>query len=112
MPSEVVYGDAHVDVRVSWGNEGTESIQIVSQAHTYGVNDGPLTTPTDQILKVVNDWLEAAKMAKIDVDELRRRLPFEPHFDGWWANLNSWSSVNRLISVLRRARDKAFGTPA
>lgn len=113
MPSETIYGSrGPVDVRVAWGDAEHGEIQVATLMHTRSENDGPLVTATDRILKVVNDWLEAAGMSKIDVEELKRKSPHEPFFDGWHATLDDWAGVNRLIKVLQRARDKQFGTPA
>lgn len=113
MPSEVIYGSGGpVDVRVAWGSTPHGEIQVATLVHARSENDGPMVTPTDRILKVVNDWLVAADMDPIDVAELRRRSPHEPIFDGWHATLDDWAAVNRLIQVLKRARDKQFGVPA
>lgn len=112
MPSETIYGsDTPVDVRVSWGSTPHGEVQVATLVHTRSENDGPLITPGDRILKIVNDWLDAAGMQPIDVEELKRRLPHETFFDGWHATLGDWSSVNQLIKVLKRARDKQFGVP-
>lgn len=112
MPSETIYGShAPVDVRVSWGSVPDGEVQVATLMHTRSENDGPLVTPTDRILKIVNDWLREAGMNTIDVEELKRRSPHEPFFDGWHATLGDWASVNTLIKVLKRARDKQFGVP-
>lgn len=108
MPSEVVYGsNGGVDVRVSWGTNEEGLVQVVSQAVTTGDPAGP----TERIIGVVNEWLTAAGKPTIDLAELREALPFQPHFDGWWATLGDWAAVNRLIKVLKRARDRQFGSP-
>lgn len=113
MPSETIYGGrAPVDVRVSWGTEEHGEVQLATLMHTRSENDGPLVTPTDRILKIVNDWLDAAGMDTIDIAELKAKSQFEPFFDGWHATLDDWASVNKLIKVLQRARDKQFGAPA
>lgn len=112
MPSETIYGDSsQVDVRVAWGTEQHGEVQVATLVHTWGQDDGALVTSTDRILSIVNDWLVAAGMPVIDVAELKRRSPHGPFFDGWHASLRSWPSVNTLIRVLKRARDRQFGTP-
>lgn len=109
MPSEVIYGSGgDVDVRVSWGNDESGTVQVVSQAADRPGLDGP----TARLLNIVNDWLTSAGMLPVDVAELTRRAPAPPHFDGWWATLDDWGACNRLIRVLQRARDRAFGPPA
>lgn len=109
MPSETIHDSTGIiDIRVSWGNDESGTVQVVSQAAT---REGVLH-PTDRIVNILNDWLIEAHMPLVDLDELRKELSYEPHFDGWWATLNSWSECNRLIKVLQRARDRAFGSPA
>lgn len=107
MPSEVIYGQDGVDVRVSWGTNQTGPIQIVSQAAKSGDQD-----PTERLINMVNQWLEAAGEPTIDLARVRAVMPFEPFFDGWWAELSDWGQVNRLIRTLQRARDRVFGSPA
>ena len=109
MPSEVIYGPNGVHTRVSWGGEGQETVQIVTQAAETG---DPGTEPTERLIKVVNDWLVAAGMEPINYETLLARSPAKPFFDGWWAVLDSWGQVNRLIKVLQRARNRSFGDPA
>jgi hypothetical protein len=106
MPAEVIYGPGDVHVRVSWGSG--ETVQVVSQAVASGEAG---TDPTARTIAIVNEWLRAAEMPEIDITELRKRLDFEPHFDGYWAVLDNWGQCNRLIRVLKRARDRAFGSP-
>lgn len=108
MPAETIYGQDGVDVRVSWGGDGMQTMQIVTQA---AAREG-LDEPTEKLINVVNEWLLAADMPTIDLADLKRKLPYVPHFDGWWAQLDDWSAANRLIKVLQRARDRSFGTPA
>lgn len=107
MPSEVIYGSSgHVDVRISWGNQDSGTIQVVSQA-VKGDQD-----PVDRLIGVVNEWLKAAGEPTIDPAKLRAAMPYEPQFDGWWAVLEDWGQVNRMIRALKRARDRVFGDPA
>jgi hypothetical protein len=107
MPSEVIYGQGGVDVRVSWGTQETGTIQVVSQAA-----EGPDQDPTERLIGVVNEWLKAAGEPTIDLAKVRAAMPFAPFFDGWWAALEDWAQVNRLIKALKRARDRQFGDPA
>jgi len=108
MPSEVIRGH-DVNVRVSWGNDESDgTVQVVTQAATReGVED-----PTARIVRIVNDWLSDAGEPTIDLAKLKAAMPYEPGFDGWWAMLDNWSDCNRLVKVLQRARDRAFGPPA
>lgn len=108
MPAETIYGSSgDIDVRVSWGDETMETVQVVTQAsQREGAED-----PTERLIGIVNDWLKAAGEPTIDLAKLKEALPYTPSFDGWWACLNDWASVNRLIKVLQRARDRSFGTP-
>lgn len=108
MPSEMIYSRKQdIDVRVAWGNDGSETIQIATLVAQRMDND-----PTERVITIVNEWLDAAKLPKIDLAELRKRLSeTPPFFDGFHATLDDWSSVNALIRVLKRARDKSFGPP-
>jgi len=107
MPAETIYSNTGVDVRVSWGGEGQETVQIVTQAaRRDGVED-----PTARMISIVNDWLKGAGEPTIDLAKLKEALPYEPSFDGWWMTLDDWGSLNRLIKVLQRARDRSFGAP-
>lgn len=108
MPAEVVYGDDGVNVRVSWGTAPYGEVQLVTQA----VETGTQKDPTERLISIVNDWLSDAGEPVIDLEKLRLVLPYTPSFDGWHAQLKDWSSVNRLIGILRKARDKQFGPPA
>lgn len=106
MPSETVYGRDQVDVRVAWGSDQGD-VQVATLAK--GQEDP--NEATDRLFTIVNQWLADAGMPTIDVAELRRSLKYTPMFDGWHASLGQWSDVNRLIKVLKRARDQAFGSP-
>lgn len=107
MPSETIYGAPGAHVRVAWGSNRSGEVQVASLA----TSQERAGEATDRLLGIVNDWLKAADMPVIDVAELRKRLPFEPDFDGWHASLTEWAEVNRLIKVLKRARDQSFGSP-
>lgn len=105
MPAETIHGDSMpIDVRVSWG-AAMECVQVAT-VHDEG---------TRNMLVIVNEWLEAAQMPTIDYAQLQSKLAgtrFDgalASFDGWHATFNERSKVNRMIAVLRRARDHAFG---
>lgn len=105
MPAETIHGDSMpIDVRISWGAAG-EYIQVAT-VHDEG---------TRNMLTIVNQWLETAKMPIIDYAELQSKLAGSQFdgamasFDGWHATFDERSKVNRMIAVLRRARDHAFG---
>lgn len=105
MPTETIHGDdMPMDVKISWG-AGSEYVQVAS-VHDDG---------TRNMLVIVNQWLEAAKMPTIDYAELQAKLvgsQFDgamASFDGWHATFSERSKINRMIAVLRRARDHAFG---
>jgi len=105
MPAETIHGDGMpIDVKILWG-AGSEYVQVAA-VHDEG---------TRSMLVVVNQWLEAAKMPPIDYAELPSKLvgsQFDgamASYDGWHATFNERAKVNRMIAVLRRARDHAFG---
>ena len=111
MPSETIYSrNGQVDVRVAWGGNQSGEVQVASLA------SGTDPDPTERLIAIVNEWLAAAGEPTVDLAKLRaivaeRRPAFRLDFDGWHASLDSWSEVNLLIKVLKRARDQAFGTP-
>jgi hypothetical protein len=111
MPAETIYTEAN-DVRVAWGSGFTETLQVTVKVPRRRDEDDP----TRQIISIVNDWLVNAGESKIDLDELNTKLVLNGHpkafFDGYTAQISNWASVNRLIGVLQRARDKVFGEPA
>lgn len=108
MPAETIYGRDGVDVRVSWGDAEMETVQIVTQvAKRDGVDD-----PTERLFGIINDWLTAAGEPPLDLAKLKAALPYTPFFDGWWVELGSWGTVNKLIKTLQRARDRSYGPPA
>ena len=106
MPSETIYGDPGAHLRVAWGGNLSGNVQVASLA-TSREYPGEAT---DRLLGVVNEWLKEAGLPLIDVKELRKRVPVI-EFDGWHASLDDWSEINRMIRVLKRARDQAFGSP-
>lgn len=106
MPSETIYAPS-VHVRVAWGSNHEGTIQVATLASSQEHPD----EATNRLLAVVNQWLEQAGMATIDGKLLREKLSYAPMFDGWHAVLDDWAEVNRLIKVLKRARDQAFGSP-
>src|SRR5262245_41923080 len=67
----------------------------------------------DRIVSILNEWLTEAGQPTIDAGTVREKLAAgehpDPDFDGWYATLERREDVNRLIRVLRRARDQAFG---
>lgn len=105
MPRETIHGAAMpIDVEVAWG-AAAEHVQIAS-VH----NDG-----AKAMILIVNQWLDAAGMPQIDYPMLQVKL-MGSQFDGapaafcgWHATFDERSKVNRMIAVLRRARDHAFG---
>lgn len=102
MPSETVYGrSSDIDTRVSWGNNGSGTVQVA----TLDGSEGP-----GRLIGIVNEWLKMAEMPEINLAELVRRAP-NASFDGWHCELADWAEANRLIKVLKRARDQAFGSP-
>lgn len=103
MPSETIYTKGgQVDVRVAWGSNQSGEVQIATLIH-----DGN----PERVIAVVNEWLQMAGEPTIDLTRLREKLEFAPDFDGWHASLDNWPDINRLIRVLKRARDQAFGSP-
>lgn len=106
MPSETIHSPG-VHVRVSWGANQSGEVQVASLASSQ---ERP-GEDTDRMIGVVNEWLEEAGIPTIDIAKLRAATPHGIHFDGWHASLTDWADVNRLIKVLKRARDQAFGSP-
>lgn len=105
MPSEKIYGTGDIDTRVAWGSGKTVQVATLVRETTE-------FDPTERIIKIVNEWLEAAGEPKIDLAKLREKITEgRPYFDGYHASLTSWTEVNALIRVLKRARDAAFGRP-
>lgn len=102
MPAETIHGDnGKIDVRIAWGAT-TQCVQVSSQRPDEGF---------EFVMTMVNRWLIEAGMEAINCTKLRQRLPREkqPYFDGWHATFEGRAKVNRMIAVLRRARDHAFG---
>jgi hypothetical protein len=89
-------------IDVAWSREH-ESVEL---AVTTGAG-------FELLLATVNEWLRAANMATVDVEELRKNLGAP---GPWWSGLHTHMQhrreVNELIYLLRRARDGAFGKDA
>lgn len=105
MPAETIHGDTlPIDVKVAWG-AALESVQVAS------LHDGG----AKPMIAIINEWLTAAGLPIIDYAELQSKLAGSQFdgamasFDGWYATFTERSKVNRMIAVLRRARDHAFG---
>lgn len=104
QPSSPDASPATFAVDVTWGRDNGY-VGVMSHAV-----DGP-----DRTLMIVNEWLTAAGMPPIDVAVLRAKLDAagkSPDLHGYQATLDHRVDVNRLITVLRRARDGAFGKDA
>ena len=113
MPAEKIRdesGKGHV--RVAWAGHGSGMVQVAAL-----MDDG--AEGADRVLKIVNEWLAAAKMPLIDVEKLKRDIEippplldviphYAPWFDGWHLDFQRFQ-INQLIRDLRRARDSAFG---
>jgi hypothetical protein len=106
MPSETIYAPS-VHVRVAWGSNHEGTIQVATLASSQ---EHP-NEATDRLIAIVNQWLIEAGQPVIDMKALREKLAYTPEFDGWHAILDDWAEANRLIKVLKRARDQAFGSP-
>jgi hypothetical protein len=91
-------------VDVGWDRDGG-SINI----HT-----GPDAGAGRIVLDMVNDWLSRAGEPTIDIDRLFAADPGFGWSDagGFYTHLDARADVNRLITVLRRARDQAYGKDA
>jgi hypothetical protein len=107
MPAETIHDLTGVfDARVAWGTYGTH-VQLSTQ---YG-QSGP-----QHIVAIVNEWLTACGEPAIDFDKIRN-LPTEmvpgrrdaPHYDGVHVTLDR-DQINKLIKILRRARDSVYGS--
>lgn len=110
MPRERIYTQHHPApgqdradptfwTEVAWSRDGGY-IQVATIAA-----DG-----TERVVGIVNEWLKEAGMPLVDLEALRSKLgDTPPAFDGWHATLEERGDINRLIRVLRTARDQAFG---
>jgi hypothetical protein len=107
MPSESIYTKDGIDVRVAWGSNQSCQVQVA----TLAASREHVGEETARVIAIVNEWLKDADMPLVDLAKLRAKLPYTPSFDGWHASLDDWAGINRLIKVLKRARDQAFGTP-
>lgn len=106
MPRETIYGSGMpINVSVAWGSG--ETVQVAS---IYDRDDN-----AEAVIGIVNEWLKAAGMDEVNSVMLRAELAkaglSAPSFNGWHATIDDWPGVNRLIKVLKRARDQAFGGP-
>ena len=106
MPRETIHGNGMpIDVEVAWSGAG-EYVQVAS-VHTEGHKPA---------FVIINEWLQAAEMPTIDVEALRLKMESQPQTSGsfavphgWHATFENRRDINRMIAVLRRARDHAFG---
>ena len=103
MPSETIYDQqaGPIDLRISWNRD---MVVQVGAVHREGAA---------AIVRIVNEWLVAAKHPTIDFDKLVADMREhadggEPYYDGYHATLER-TAANELIRVVRRARDQAFG---
>ncbi len=116
MPRERVYSQQYRTTPNS--PEPTEpqtAVEVVwNRDHGYLQVAATAADGTERVVRIVNQWLEAAGVAPIDLAQVREKLATlpdhpQPNFDGWYVSLEQRQDVNRLIRVLRRARDQAFG---
>jgi hypothetical protein len=101
MPKETVHDlSDQYDVQVGWTNDGG-SVQL-------GVETADHRTIVDRL---VLDGLSEADAAKVRVllDDMLGQGQLAA-FTGLWATLD-WAGCNRVIRLVREARDKAFGRP-
>lgn len=106
MPAEVINDlTGAFDTRVAWGTYGTH-VQLSTQ---FGNGGAQIIT------NMVNEWLTACGEPAIDFQKIRSLPTFTvpgrrdtPHFDGVHATLDR-DMINKLIKVLRRARDTVYG---
>lgn len=106
MPRETIHGAAMpIDVEIAWGSD-CEYVQVGS-VH----NDGSKAAIT-----IINEWLEKVGAPQVNVEQMRLDLERHPETKGvfavphgWHATFSDRRAVNKLIEVLRRARDHAFG---
>lgn len=122
MPRERVHDHRPPGVIIGGPDDGqpdTSPTFVIDIGWTNGLGGVTVhTTPerdsTRILLGMVNGWLETAEMPTIDIDKL---LAADPGFGwadsgGFHTHLYARESVNRLITVLRKARDGAFGKDA
>lgn len=100
MPAETIHGmkTVPVDIRIAWGAD-CEYVEVAAIREDS----------TTEILKQVLEYLVSIEV--IDGNDVEAVLdrPKNFYFDGWHALLSERSSLNRMIHVLKRARDNAFG---
>jgi hypothetical protein len=108
MPRELIsQPGCPFDVSVAWGKD-QEEVQVATLCEG-------IPTGFECVMKMVNEWLADAGMPPVDAEELKENFSsakggqFTPGFSGWTVSLSNRSLVNRLIRVLRRARDDAMG---
>lgn len=105
MPSERVTDLAELfDVKVSWGPGRDVQVGIES----YSSATRPSTSLVDWLLGMSSNRAAAQALRSQLVD----LLGDEPaSFTGLWSSLDR-AGINRLIRLLQRARDSAFGPDA
>lgn len=92
MPKETISSTPNSNtVSVSWGKD-RPGIQLVTASSTR------------LVASTVERFGQGDYPAREDAQPVAEGLPF----DGWYADLDR-DEVNKLIRVLRRARDQAFG---
>jgi hypothetical protein len=120
MPQELVWGQGSYDARVGW-TTGSPEVQLAVE-----VKDGARTlveqlyADEDErneigwaVMKLVGDgtsgW-DSKELGAAIVDILAHRGgdPSQPSYVAVWATIDR-DGANRLIRMLRRARDAAFG---
>lgn len=95
MPKELIASTPGSNVvEVTWGT-GPYSVQIATYSHDRLISH---TVPKNVVDAGVNP---------VDIETTPEHTPFT----GWYADLGR-DEINRLIRVLRRARDKSFGSDA
>lgn len=115
MPEEKIamVTDGSVYVSVAWGKDH-DSINVCTQfEHKAGA---------DAVISIVNEWLKAAGLDEIPGREELNKLIAERQettsvlrgfdgigFGGFNVALERRRDVNRLIQVVKRARDDAMG---
>lgn len=107
MPRETIHAK-EIDVHIQWTTDRDLHVATVIPDESI---DGVLPDLDPGYLRVieeVNGWLREAKMPTVDPVKLAEGLHLRPHFAGWYAELDR-RGVQRMIEVLRRARNQVFG---
>lgn len=87
---------------VSWGRD-SGYVQLVTHA-----NDG-----FDRTIGILNANLKAAGLPEVDIEALREKVPgIGIELTGFGVQLQDRRDINQAITVLRNARDQAFGKDA